>query len=111
MAAEGHAAAGHGPSAGEYIIHHLTHNQNHKQTAIVDFSVFNLDSIFFAVLLGIVGSFLLWKAASKATSGVPGRFQAAVELLVEMVDSQAKGIVHNAQSRKLVAPLALTVFV
>ncbi|MEK8053236.1 F0F1 ATP synthase subunit A [Ideonella sp. DXS22W] len=111
MAAEGHAAAGHGPSAGEYIIHHLTHNQNHKQSAIVDFSVFNLDSIFFAVLLGIVGSFLLWKAASKATSGVPGRFQAAVELLVEMVDSQAKGIVHNATSRKLVAPLALTVFV
>jgi F-type H+-transporting ATPase subunit a len=27
-----------------------------------------------------------------------------------MVESQAKGIVHNAQSRKLVAPLALTVF-
>ncbi|MBN8488218.1 MAG: F0F1 ATP synthase subunit A, partial [Burkholderiales bacterium] len=46
-----------------------------------------------------------------ATSGVPGRFQAAVELLVEMVESQAKGIVHNAESRKLVSPLALTVFV
>jgi F-type H+-transporting ATPase subunit a len=28
-----------------------------------------------------------------------------------MVESQAKGIVHNATSRKLVAPLALTVFV
>jgi len=117
MAAEGHAAAvaehgaAQGPSAGEYIIHHLTHLQNHKQTSIVDFSVFNLDSIFFAVLLGIVGTFLLWRAASKATSGVPGRFQAAVELLVELVDTQAKGIVHNANSRKLVAPLALTVFV
>jgi F-type H+-transporting ATPase subunit a len=34
----------------------------------------------------------------KATSGVPGRFQAAVEILVEMVDSQAKGIVHNARA-------------
>jgi F-type H+-transporting ATPase subunit a len=42
---------------------------------------------------------------------VPGRFQAAVEILVEMVESQAKGIVHNAQSRKLIAPLALTVFI
>ena len=63
------------------------------------------------MLLGVVGCFFLWRAASKATSGVPGRFQAAVELLVEMVDSQAKGIVHSAQSRKLVAPLALTVFV
>ena len=59
----------------------------------------------------MVGCFLLWQAARTATSGVPGRFQAAVEILVEMVDSQAKGIVHNAQSRKLVAPLALTVFV
>jgi F-type H+-transporting ATPase subunit a len=111
MAAEGHAAAEHGPSAGEYIIHHLHHLQNKPQTQIVDFSVFNLDSIFFAVLLGVVCSFFLWRAARSATSGVPGRFQAAVEMLVEMVDSQAKGIVHNAQSRKLVAPLALAVFI
>jgi F-type H+-transporting ATPase subunit a len=62
-------------------------------------------------VIGVVGCWLLWLAARKATSGVPGRFQAAVELLVEMVDSQARGIVHNANSRKLVAPLALTVFV
>jgi len=105
------AAQGQGPTAGEYIVHHLQHLQNQKQTAVVDFSVFNLDSIFYATLLGIVGCWLLWRAASKATAGVPGRFQAAVELLVEMVDTQAKGIVHSATSRKLVAPLALTVFV
>jgi F-type H+-transporting ATPase subunit a len=105
------AAQGQGPTAGEYIVHHLQHLQNQKQTAVVDFSVFNLDSMFYATLLGIVGCYLLYRAAAKATSGVPGRFQAAVELLVEMVDSQAKGIVHNATSRKLVAPLALTVFV
>jgi F-type H+-transporting ATPase subunit a len=105
------AAEGHAPTAGEYIVHHLTHLQNKKQTSIVDFSVFNLDSIFFAVLLGVVGSFIFWRVAKTATSGVPGRFQAAIEILVEMVESQAKGIVHNAKSRKLVAPLALTVFV
>jgi F-type H+-transporting ATPase subunit a len=105
------AAEGKAPTAGEYIVHHLQHLQNHKQTAVVDFTVFNLDSIFWSTLLGIVGCFFLWRAAKAATSGVPGRFQAAVELLVEMVDSQAKGIVHSAQSRKLVAPLALTVFV
>ena len=106
MAAEGKAL-----TAGEYIVHHLQHLQNKKQSAVVDFSVYNLDSIFWATLLGVVACYFLWRAASKATSGVPGRFQAAVEMLVEMVDSQAKGIVHNAQSRKLVAPLALTVFV
>jgi F-type H+-transporting ATPase subunit a len=105
------SAAEQGPTSGEYIIHHLTHWQNKTQTNIVDFTVFNIDSIFWSVLLGALGCFLLWKAASKATSGVPGRFQAAVEILVETVDAQAKGIVHSASSRKLVAPLALTVFV
>ena len=104
-------AAEQGPSSGEYIIHHLTHLQNKKAASVVDFSVFNFDSIFFSIAMGVLGCWLLWLAARKATPGVPGRFQAAVEILVEMVDSQAKGIVHNAQSRKLVAPLALVLFV
>ncbi len=104
-------AAENGPTAGEYIVHHLTPLQNHKPKAVVDFTVFNYDSIFWSITLGILGCWLLWLAARKATSGVPGRFQAAVEVLVDMVDSQAKGIVHNAQSRKMVSPLALTVFV
>jgi len=104
-------SASNAPSAGEYIGHHLKHLQNKEMSGVIDFSVFNIDSIFWGIFLGVVGSFLLWKAASKATSGVPGRFQAAVEILYEMVDSQAKGIIHNAQSRKLVSPLALAVFV
>ena len=104
-------SASNAPSAGEYIGHHLKHLQNKEMSGVIDFSVFNIDSIFWGIFLGVVGSFLLWKAASKATSGVPGRFQAAVEILYEMVDTQAKGIIHNAQSRKLVSPLALAVFV
>ena len=108
MATEGHESA---PTAGEYIIHHLQHLQNGKMNGPADFSVINWDSTLFTIVIGVLGCWLLWLAARKATSGVPGRFQAAVELLVEMVDSQAKGIVHNANSRKLVAPLALTVFV
>ena len=104
-------SASNAPSAGEYIGHHLKHLQNKGMSGVIDFSVFNIDSIFWGIFLGVVGSFLLWKAASKATSGVPGRFQAAVEILYEMVDTQAKGIIHNAQSRKLVSPLALAVFV
>jgi len=104
-------SAEHAPTAGEYIVHHLTHLQNKEMSGIIDFSVYNLDSIFWSILLGVIGSFFLWRAAKGATSGAPGRFQAAVEILVEMVDTQAKGIIHNAESRKLVAPLALTVFV
>lgn len=100
-----------GPSAGDYISHHLTHLQNKTPASVLDFSVFNMDTIFWSVSLGVLGCFLMWLAARRATSGVPGRFQAAVELLVEMVDSQAKSIVNNADSRKFVAPLALTVFV
>jgi F-type H+-transporting ATPase subunit a len=105
------SAQGQELTAGEYIRHHLGHLQTGKQTAVADFSVLNLDSAFWSLLLGVLGCFFLWRAAKGATAGVPGRFQAAVEILVEMVESQAKGIVHNAQSRKLVAPLALTVFV
>ncbi len=108
MAAEGHASA---LTPGDYIKHHLHHLQNGEQTGPVDFSIINFDSLFFSITLGIIVCWLLWLAARKATSGVPGRFQAAVEFLVEMVDTQAKGIVHNAGSRKFVAPLALTVFV
>ena len=105
------AQEGHGQTAGEYIVHHLHHLQTGTQKAVVDFSVVNMDSVFYSILMGVLGCWILWLAARKATSGVPGRFQAAVEFLIEMVDSQAKGIVHNAHSRKMVAPLALTVFV
>ena len=105
------APSGTGPTAGEYIVHHLTFLQNQPPKNVVDFSVFNWDSLFWAISLGVLTCFFLWKAARKATSGAPGRFQAAVEILVEMVESQAKGIVHNAQSRKFVSPLALVVFI
>jgi F-type H+-transporting ATPase subunit a len=105
------AAAGQAPTSGEYVQHHLVHLQNKTQVGPVDFSVVNFDSIFFSTTLGVLTCFVLWLAARKASAGVPGRFQAAVEILVEMVENQAKGIVHNAHSRKLVAPLALTVFV
>ena len=111
MAAEANAAQHAAPNAGEYIVHHLTHLGTGKPKGLVDLSIVNWDSVFFTITLGIFTCWLLWLAARKATSGVPGRFQAAVEMLVEMVDSQAKGIVHNAHSRKFVAPLALTVFV
>ena len=108
MAAEGNAL-----TPGEYIRHHLVHlnNTGEQQKSIVDFSVINIDSVVVSVLLGAFACFMLWRAARSASAGVPGRFQAAVEMLVEMVDNQAKSVIHNAHSRKLVAPLALTVFV
>ncbi|MEJ7138263.1 F0F1 ATP synthase subunit A [Amphibiibacter pelophylacis] len=112
MSSEGQAL-----TAGEYIKHHLAHLQFDfgfnavKQKNIVDFSLFNLDSVFWTVLLGSIACFVLYRLASKATAGVPGRFQAFVEMLFEMVDNQAKALIHNEKSRKLVAPMAFVVFI
>jgi F-type H+-transporting ATPase subunit a len=100
------AAEGHAPTAGEYIIHHLQHLQVGS-----GFWTFNVDSLFWSIVTGVLGVMFLRSVAKRVHAGVPGRMQAAVESLVEMVDSQAKGIVHSAESRKTVAPLALTVFI
>lgn len=105
------AAAGVSPQQ-YYIQHHLVHfnNVGKAQEKIADFSFINYDSLFWSILTGLIVIGVLYLAARKATSGVPGRFQAGVEMVVEMVADQAKGIVHNEKSRLFVAPLALTVF-
>ena len=104
-------ATEHAPNASEYIVHHLTFLTNHKQVGLVDWSVLHLDTLFFSIGLGLLTVFIMARLAARATSGVPGRFQAAVEIIVEMVSDQAKSIVHSPESRQFVAPLALTVFV
>jgi F-type H+-transporting ATPase subunit a len=105
------AASGQAPTSGEYIVHHLTHLQNKTQTNIVDFSVINIDSVFWSITLGIIACGFMWLGARRATSGAPGRLQALVEMIYEMVDNQAKGIVHSATSRVFVVPLAMVIFV
>ncbi|MFM7965331.1 MAG: F0F1 ATP synthase subunit A [Betaproteobacteria bacterium] len=98
------------PSSSEYITHHLGHltTTGKPQESIIDFSVLNLDTLFWSVSMGLLTILLLWAAARKATSGVPSRFQAAIEILVDMVEEQSKSIVHG--NRQFIAPLALTVF-
>jgi F-type H+-transporting ATPase subunit a len=102
-------AATHAPTASEYIRHHLGHLSNVHQHGPVDFSVIHYDTLFWSILMGVIGCLIMWMAARKATAGVPGRFQAAVEMIVEMVDNQSKSIVHG--DRSFIAPAALTVFV
>ena len=104
------ASPEHAPNASEYITHHLTHLNTKAQGFIVDMSVLNIDTLFWSLAMGFITCFVLWRVAQRATAGVPGRFQAAIEMLVEMVNDQAKAIVHSAESRLFVAPLALTVF-
>ncbi len=97
-----------GLSATEYIQHHMAHLQSVHQNGIVDFSVLNYDTLFFSVLAMLCMIFVLRLGAKNATAGVPGKMQCAVEMLVEMVNNQAKNIVHG--DRTFIAPLALTVF-
>jgi len=103
------AATGQAPTATEYIVHHLSHLSTAKQKVIVDFSVVNIDTIFFSVATLAITLLVLRAAARRATSGVPGKFQAFIEMLVELVEEQSKSIVHG--DRSFIAPLALTVFI
>ena len=110
--------AGESMSAADYIKHHLQSLTSLSDVSkgqglqnIADFSFINLDSLFIAAFLAILGSLAMWYAARKATPGVPGRFQAAIEILFESIDNLCKGIIHNEQSRKTVAPLGLALFV
>ena len=114
MAAEG----GHGPqSSGDYITHHLQNLQVCKTEAgdwvwnecAGNFWAINVDSMFWSLLLGLIFSFLFWSVARKSSTDKPTKFQAAIEIVVEMVDSSVKDTFHGKS--RLIAPLALTVFV
>lgn len=102
-------AVEHAPTAGEYIQHHLGHLTSAPQGFVVNFHMVNLDTIFWSILMGVIGLAVMMIAARRATSGVPGRFQGLFEMIVEMVEDQSKSIVHG--DRSFIAPLALTVFV
>lgn len=94
------------PSSGgltEYIQHHLTHN-----TGLLGDRGFHWDSILVSFALGAFFSIWLFLRARKATSGVPSKGQAFVELIVEFVDGQVKDVFHG--DRRFIAPLALTIF-
>jgi F-type H+-transporting ATPase subunit a len=103
------AAGEHAVTSGEYIRHHLHHNASANQTSPIDFTVIHYDTILWSVLLASFAAIFLIIAARRATPGVPTRFQAFVEMIVEMVEDQSKAIVHG--NRSFIAPLALTVFV
>jgi len=114
MAGEG----GHGEkTSSEYISHHLQNLQVCKtdsgewvwnQCAGNPMAI-NVDSMFWSVLLGLVFVLLFRGVAKKSSAGKPTKFQAAVEIIVEFVDSSVKDTFHGTS--RLIAPLGLTIFV
>jgi F-type H+-transporting ATPase subunit a len=88
-----------------YIGHHLSFLEH--PVAEGSFWTLNLDSVLTSMLLGVVSLGLLWWVMRGATSGVPNKRQAFVEVLCQFVDDQAKDVFHG--DRKFIAPVALTV--
>ncbi|HEX9812824.1 MAG TPA: F0F1 ATP synthase subunit A [Burkholderiales bacterium] len=91
-----------------YISHHLS-----NFTVSVGgggFWTLHVDTLVTAVVLGILSIGFLWWVVRGATSGVPNKRQAFVELAVDFVDDQVKAIFHGDRHR-FVAPAALTVFI
>jgi len=101
-------AAEKAPGATEYILHHQTFLSNKAPHGIIDFSVINYDTVFFSVLLALVFFGPFWSVARKATTGVPGKLQNFIEIIVGWVDGQVRDTFHG--SSRLIAPLALTIF-
>ena len=90
-----------------YIQHHLTFLTKASESG--GFWTVNVDTVVTSIVLGVLAFGFLWLVARKSTSGVPSKTQAFVEILLDFVNEQVKGIFHG--ELKTVAPLALTVFV
>ena len=115
--------AGENPaSTTEYIQHHLQNlvYGNHpehgwgfansaQEAAEMGFMAIHVDSMAWSIGLGLLFCCLFRVAAVRATTGVPSGLLNFVELIVEFIDSSVKDSFHG--TNKLVAPLALTIFV
>jgi F-type H+-transporting ATPase subunit a len=109
-------------TTGDYIGHHLqnlTFGQHADGTwgiahsaaeaQAMGFWAFNVDTMFWAIILGLAFYAMFRNVAKKANSGVPTRFHAFVEMIVEFVDTSVRESFHGTS--KFIAPLALTLFV
>ena len=89
-----------------YIQHHLQNLT--AQVGEGGFMTVNVDTLVSSVAMGLLITFLFWLGTRRATAGVPGKWQAVVEMMLEFVDRQARDTYHG--SSKLVTPIAITQF-
>jgi len=126
--------AGENPTTTEYIQHHLTNLTYGKlpagyerydgtvleadtwtmahgsaEASAMGFNAFHVDSLAWSFGLGVIFCALFALVAKSVTSGIPGRLQNFVEIIVEFIDNNVKDMFHGRNP--LVAPLALTIFV
>ncbi len=109
-------------SSGEYIRHHLTNltfgkhpdegwmlAETAQEAEAMGYWTIHLDSMAWSVGLGVVFCAVFGLAARRATAGVPGALQNAVEIVVDFIDDTVSSIFQHRNS--LIAPLALTIFI
>jgi F-type H+-transporting ATPase subunit a len=127
--------AGSTQTISEYIVHHLTNLTYGKlpagferedgstiaaggawvmahggeEAAVMGFNAIHVDSMIWSIGLGVIFCWLFRSVAKKAESGVPSGMVNALEMVVEFVDNTVRDTFHG--HNKLVAPLALTIFV
>ncbi|MEP0201058.1 MAG: F0F1 ATP synthase subunit A [Halioglobus sp.] len=127
--------AGDTQTVSEYIVHHLTNLTYGKlpegferydgsvieaggqwvmahggeEATAMGFNAIHVDSMIWSVGLGVIFCWLFRGVAKKAEAGVPSGVVNFCEMIVEFIDSTVKDTFHG--SNKLVAPLALTIFV
>ncbi|HQU48804.1 MAG TPA: F0F1 ATP synthase subunit A, partial [Casimicrobiaceae bacterium] len=91
-----------------YIQHHLTFLTKPVKDG-GGFWTVNVDTMVTTLVLGALCFGFLWWITRKATSGVPSKTQAFVELAIGFVDNEVRSVYQGTS--RLVAPLALTTFV
>jgi F-type H+-transporting ATPase subunit a len=107
-----HAAehSGEMTTASDYINHHLSFNvQPVGQGDHSFWNVIHFDMFIISLVLGLIVAAAVWLVARKASSGVPSKTQAFVELIFDFVDGQVKGMFHGDR-HAFIAPTALTIF-
>lgn len=106
----------------EYIKHHLQNltygrhpdgtwgfAHSAQEAKEMGFWAIHVDSMAWSILLGGLFILVFRSIAKRATAGVPGGMQNAIESVVEFVDNTVRESFHGKSA--LIAPLALTLFV
>jgi len=93
--------------ASTYIQHHLTFFAKPVGDSDGGFWTIHYDTVITSLILGIIVLGFIWLVTRKATSGVPSKTQAFVELTVGFVNDQVRSMFHH--DYRIVAPIALTV--
>ncbi len=111
-----------GQSSAEYIAHHLQNLTYGKlpeggwgfahsaaEAKAMGFWAIHVDTMFWSIFCGLLFFVTFRLVAKNLTTGIPGRLQNLIEMVIEFVDSSVK---ESFSARNaLIAPLGLTLFV